>query len=175
LFFYEQTIEAPFRNHEPCWEFLILNAKEVISLSEYGKFEGKYVPNDLNKDMMQEGYSEDKEDVCEGYEQNKDHECDAILCEDCLLGGENKSLFEAYMSQHYGHIKPTTKTTKENNMDINRNVLEIFKEDAVLAGKIANRFGDQYGTTDRDTIALERDKEDLLAIIKAEEDAEENK
>jgi hypothetical protein len=66
--------------------------------------------------------------------------------------------------------KPTIKTTKEETMNINDNVLEVFKEDAVLAGKVAKRFGSQYGTTDRDTIALKRDKKELLAIIKADEE-----
>ena len=62
-----------------------------------------------------------------------------------------------------------TKTIKEEAMNINDNVLEVFKEDAVMAGKISKRFGSQYGTIDRDTLALKRDKKDLLAIIKKEE------
>ena len=60
--------------------------------------------------------------------------------------------------------------TKEETMTINDNVLEVFKEDAVMAGKVAKRFGTQYGTEDRDALALKRDKKDLLAIIKAEEE-----
>ena len=70
---------------------------------------------------------------------------------------------------------PTTKTTKEKTMNINDNVLEVF-ENSKDAKKIAIRFGAQYGITDRDTLALKRDKKELLAIIAAEEkEAEENK
>jgi len=64
-----------------------------------------------------------------------------------------------------------TKTTKEETMNINDNVLEVF-ENSKDAKKVAQRFGDQYGTTDRDTIALNNDKKKLLAIIEAEEKEE---
>ena len=64
-----------------------------------------------------------------------------------------------------------TQTTKENNMNISDNILTVF-EKSEDAKKVANRFGDQYGNTDRDLLALKRDKKDLLAIIKDEEEAE---
>jgi hypothetical protein len=67
-----------------------------------------------------------------------------------------------------------TQTTKENNMNISDNILTVF-EKSEDAKKVANRFGDQYGNTDRDLLALKRDKKDLLAIIKDEEEEEKDK
>jgi hypothetical protein len=68
-------------------------------------------------------------------------------------------------------ITKQTKTEKENkDMEIGKHFMVIFKEDAELAVKMTKRFGYQYSGDDRDLIALKRDKKDLLAIVKAEED-----
>ena len=68
-----------------------------------------------------------------------------------------------------------TQTTKENNMNISDNILTVFEDSATTAGKVAKRFGSEYGDTTRDLLALKRDKKDLLAIIKDEEEAEKDK
>ena len=80
---------------------------------------------------------------------------------------------EELCAEAIGMHKDANPNEEEKTMDINKNVLQVFKEDAELAGKIAKRFGSQYDTTDRDTIALKRDKEQLIAIIKDEEAEEE--
>ena len=71
-------------------------------------------------------------------------------------------------------FKLSTQTTKENNMNISDNILEVF-ENSKDAKKVAARFGSEYGDTTRDLLALKRDKDDLLAIIEAEEKAEKDK
>ena len=53
-------------------------------------------------------------------------------------------------------------------MEISKNILEVF-ENSKDAAKVAERFRGQYWDSDRDLLALERDKEDLLAIIAKEE------
>lgn len=69
--------------------------------------------------------------------------------------------------------KPTT-TKEETTMNISDNFVEVFDSSAKLAKKMAVRFGEQYGDTDRDLIALERDKGKLMAILEAEEEKEQD-
>ena len=57
----------------------------------------------------------------------------------------------------------------EDKMNISDNVFEVFNKEDMK--KVQERFGAQYGDTDRDLLALKRDKTDLLKIIKKEEEA----
>jgi hypothetical protein len=66
-------------------------------------------------------------------------------------------------------LKLINKPKTEDNMNISDNIAEVF-ENTKEAKKVAARFAGQYGNTDRDLLALRRDKKDLLAIIKKEED-----
>lgn len=69
-----------------------------------------------------------------------------------------------------------TKTKKENkSMEIGKSFIKVFKSDAELALKMSDRFGAQYSNSDRDQIALERDKKQLLSIVEAEDEAAEAK
>jgi hypothetical protein len=57
----------------------------------------------------------------------------------------------------------------EDKMEISNNIFEVF--DKTDMKKVQERFGDQYSpNSDRDLLALKRDKKDLLAIIKKEEE-----
>jgi hypothetical protein len=66
----------------------------------------------------------------------------------------------------------TTKKGASKMAEIKTNFMEAFPKDTKLAVKMSARFGDQYSNTDRDKLALERDKGDLVKILKDEEDAE---
>ncbi len=65
------------------------------------------------------------------------------------------------------HLETTKE--EESNMNISDNIAEVFESSTKTAKKVAARFGDQYGNTDRDLLALKRDKPELLAIIAEEE------
>lgn len=81
-------------------------------------------------------------------------------------------LAEEYLQTKGKHIPLNECFNKESNMNISDNILTVFEDSATTAGKIAKRFGSEYGDTTRDLLALKRDKKDLLAIIKAEEEKE---
>lgn len=63
----------------------------------------------------------------------------------------------------------TAKSEEEKVMDISNNILAVWQEDAVLAGKISVRFGSQYDNSERSLLALKRNKEALVKILKDEE------
>lgn len=97
--------------------------------------------------------------------------CEAILETDRSRCEANihrcNQAFEMYLEE----INPNEK--EESTMEIKSNFIEVFNDDAKLAAKMSKRFGDQYSNnTDRDLIALERDKEKLVQILEAEEGEE---
>ena len=94
--------------------------------------------------------------------------CDSIIdCDKCVF--KYRAIAEEYIGTKGKHIPLNECFNKENKMNISDNILEVFEDSATMAGKIANRFGSEYGDTTRDLFALKRDKKDLLAILKAEE------
>jgi hypothetical protein len=108
------------------------------------------------------------------FEKHQDEICGS--CEEAhgCNGSYPDSLCEGrWCEEMVDEHKDANLNEMEETMNINNNVLEVF-ENSKDAKKVANRFGDQYGTNDRDTLALRRDKKDLLAIIKAEEDEADN-
>lgn len=53
---------------------------------------------------------------------------------------------------------------------IKDNFIEVFSKDTKLAAKMSERFGTFYNdNNDRDLLALQRDKDDLVKILDAEE------
>jgi hypothetical protein len=79
-----------------------------------------------------------------------------------------------YFPERFKLANNQTKTIKQEEVEMNigKSFIKVFKEDAELAANMSERFGSQYGETERDLLALKRDKKELLAIVKAEEDAE---
>jgi hypothetical protein len=67
----------------------------------------------------------------------------------------------------------TTKKEESTMADIKESFITAFPKDTKLAAKMSARFGEQYDNTDRDILALERDKDDLVKILDAEEKAAE--
>lgn len=94
--------------------------------------------------------------------------CDDVDCDECVF--KDKSIAEKYIKTKGKHIPFNECFNKENKMNISDNILTVFEDSATMAGKIANRFGSEYGDTTRDLLALRRDRKDLLAILNAEED-----
>jgi hypothetical protein len=137
-------------------------------MEEYEKF--KYLtvptilkPNDLR--VCRVSHDNDLDD-------DKIVDCGGIDCDDCVLSSENRGIAEIYIQTKGKHTPLTKCFNKESDMNISDNILIVF-EKSEDAKKVANRFGKQYGDTDRDLLALKRDKKDLLAIIKDEEEAAE--
>ncbi|MCK5237183.1 MAG: hypothetical protein KAR06_09375 [Deltaproteobacteria bacterium] len=67
----------------------------------------------------------------------------------------------------------TTKKEESIMAEIRENFITAFPKDTKLAAKMAARFGNQYDNSDRDLLALERDKDELVKILDAEEKAAE--
>jgi hypothetical protein len=103
-------------------------------------------------------------------------ECPSVMLEDgcgsCIAGNDHRDILKEYLNEGGKDVR---EKTKENNMNISDNILTVFEDSATTAGKIAKRFGGEYGDSTRDLLALKRDKEDLLKIIKDEEEAEKDK